>query len=578
MTIDMRRFEEFKAKLFRVVGISRFYVRHPHTLKNHDFVLMKSSLNERVPTTNRLMYLARIYTSDIGQIKIYYDNRIDRISRAKILDLMPIYENECIQIHAKLSLIDRDEIIWAPFDSLYDFTQATRFYEDLKPEILRCKLYICKNLPKNFDTQVIDSFFLKNAKFKEFTIKIIGFRENSYYVDLITNNGLSFCEEFIKEYIPKIQIELSQILTTPKKLDSEDLEEISYQENDHNDENEMDFLFKRPSDFDREETYHKGNFISSLKYFRYKLRCCNKNSDSSPTIKNRLITVKIIHWFDPKHITIIPVTSDFADHECFEKELNIVITQSIVDESDLEASKRVYKRGDRCYFRNKMRNGDHEDKSWPHDQSPWSRGVIVKVPIYTGKSFKTGLINPNHFVYLIRSIDYGLLCFRGAEEIRKVKDMKEFSRIGPYGLRVKLFGIHPLEKDFKLQNNRIHHRFSQMCNYAMDVWIRDRIELDIAYVSNFYVLFRNEKNNILKENQIIGDEHAEITLFHRLDEFPRKLADVLQKVKSKPPFSCLNTELFEKGFVSDRPVGGKSSLVQHDEYLVNYLNSLKLLS
>lgn len=552
---DFYQDDEYQAKLRYVRNVDSFGFTLGQNLDGVAYDEMKACLSVRISTTNKLMYEARVYTTQLGDIKLYHERtpRYNSIYRVKILDLYPKAVDGVIVVRAKVQLLDRCCFRWVDFSNLYDYPHQARCYQNLKPEVYPCKLHLAKTTDAQESDFVNNKFsgLLKSLE-EEITVKIIDYEDDRYSVDILGKNGESITNRLIEK--------CGQVLGEKLKMQKKD--ENSGEYNDG-----LDYLFKRVNialyHKSRYPPKHKPRYISSVMFFRDKLIKNITENKKPPAIRNNIIRVKVLSWHNPACLSITPLDEDFANHDRFLFNLEKDLFKSF-DVNDPEASKRIYKTGQEVLFKVDL---DMKQR--------WCRGIIVSEPstskVLESISDESPLVNSLDLVYKIRSIDYGFMVFRTNYDIRRVTDSAVFSRQAPYALRVKLFGVHPRPgKSGEL---------TSVCRNGIDRWLRSRmIEYEEDFFSYFFAIFRDEENNILKKNVNIGSIYGEITLVHRLEEYRSTYKDMYRREKKKPPFACLNTYLIEKGFASDHhPKTGRASKVQIDEYLINLLNGRRMI-
>lgn len=553
---DFHHNEVIKAKVEKYVSLDDFCFTFGRYLTDSDYEQMMAVREIKLSGTRGLTYSARIYTTDLGQLKIYFDIRAKRVFRAKILDLNPHSHNGCISVRAKVLLIDIPKIKWVYFIDLYDFPHQARTFMKLRPESYRCRIHLSKYLtPESrlaLKNERITDLLKRNIDGNNLNIKIIDFKNEIYDVDLLCDDGKSITN--------LISLECGDLIDYAiRPCPSVKVNDGVPNEN---------YGFFTPIDF---QPYHKTQkkqeketkYFSAIHYFRHKLEFSLK-FQQHPDIKNKIFRVMVLYWDDPQNLTLIPVDDEFSGYHHFRKTLDSHLSKSF-NEVDPGAERRVFKVGQQCIYRNTADTNLYQ----------WSRGIVIDTPAYTKLTDKIlELSNKKkvNMVYKIRSIDYGNTVFRQNTQMRILTNHTAFNRIFPFSLRVKLFGVYPLA-------NSKNGEYNKSCCNGIDVWIRDRIaEYESTGYSNFYALFRNHSETLYNKKCKMGEIHGEVTLFHRLEEYRRTLDDVFQKIKKKPPFKCLNTHLIEKGFASDvNPKSKKSSRVQLDEYLVNLLNSKRLI-
>lgn len=506
------------------LGVNKFCFFRKILTEEH-FRMMKMATKIVYPISRALIHQARPYTTDIGQIKIYQDSQY-KVHRVKILDLYTLALSGTINPVAKVRFLDSFKEIPVNFGCLYDFPPTIRYYMDIETQIKRCRLKLYENLYEK-DPDFIDDYFNRTVKSNKFTVEILDFEDDIYTVDLIDQQGDYLSDLIFHRFRHK------KVNSLASSRSSSDIET----------------LFR--------------HFLTSVDFFKQKTYEISF-TPSQPYIRNYLIRVKIITWHHPESFYIIPVDPSFAGHDPFRKQLDRIQKETISDEEG-DDNWKTYVTNQRCFFRN-----DVDTKL-----GLWLRGVVTQTPdeYYDGDIFpndaNTILYEPGKFIYKIRSIDYGFECFRAPNAMREVRNVGRFSRLPPFALRCRLFGVDPLGHNV---DERGKKEFSRPCNAEIDHWIREKISKpDNDRFSRFYALFRSN----IAERYDLNEVPTDITLFHRI-ELPSCPDDLDIKMKNqqlqKSPFDCLNTFLIDKGLVSSYMMDKqKSSDVELDEYIINLL-------
>lgn len=551
---------EVEVEINRFPSIDGFYMRSKF-LTHEDYKLMETARKIRFNKTGALMYAARPYTTEIGEIKLFFPFP-DEPCRCQIKDMYTIAVYEELRVYVDIFMIDKGyHVSQIPIHMIFDFPQRINYYKDLKPEASLARLYLGHPIPDDYKDAEIDEYFcetMRNSSRKNFLIKILDYKQETYYVDIIDakkNSVIQHIREKFKNKVEKFE---------DKLIDAGNIDDLAYiyQRSFHN--------FK-PIEIPR-KTYCLSKIVKKktkhyngvLDYFKQLENDINMSDDRSKFyLMKHLYRVKVLRWRHPEEFYIIPDDPEYANiHENFKRELDAYGQLFEKDKEDSIHSQRTYKLGQKCLFQNEI------DSSL----SKWLRGVVIEVPKIDCGFLKITTTQYEasysaHLVYRIRSIDYGFQCERTSANLRPVDEKDRlFYKREPWSLRCRLFGIDRLRHELDLYHEQ---GFSDSCLRTIDNWVRMRTYTDRS--AFFYILFRND---VFKTPKLSPhhEPSTEISLFHKL-ELPCSLTDSFSG-KQKYRYDSLNSYLINKGLVSDHMHKlDKSSHVDLDEYIINFLEN-----
>jgi len=565
-----------RAKISISYGMNHFYFRTKVLEKEH-YKLMKSVLGIKY-RSGALMYQARPYTTDIGQVKLYH--QFGEVQRCQIKDLFTVNVSGEIKLLADILLIDRGWTMYkVQFKHLYDPPQYINYYKDIEPEAKLSRLNLGPPIPSDFNDKEVNDCFrnsIRKNSHEEFTVRIFDYKEGMYYVDVINKQNQSLIAHLKEKFRDKIERIITRELIGRSDKDSTS-----------DDEYILEILPqarpKRGQRFKSNEPLKSSQFICRtvtesssnkriyrdvLAYFKDKIDHNEKKGPNMSYLQKRFFKVKILSWCDPASFVVVPDDPDYIRcHDDFRREIESY--QNVNEEED-GAEEEEFLAGQLCLFKNDI----------DLNLGKWLRGIVIRVPEIEnafvkdktnakgsakgpcqseGTDDQCRCIDRSYFVYQILSVDYGFKCYRSSYNMRQIKDERIFSR-GPWSLRCRLFGVHP---------NLEQREFSKSCIEMIDSWVRSRI-LDTGKFAFFHVLFRTDLSEIPKVWRSDGPM-AEISLFHRFEP-PYKIEDCILPRKRRSRFDCLNAFLINRGFASDySETLAKSSKVELDEFVVNLL-------
>lgn len=548
MAVQPKETSILQAKIIKIISINEFYYVHG-IMKSQNHKMMRNVTRLKFPNTGAPMYQARLYTSKVGDMKLYID-ATSNAHRVRLLDIYAIPYKGSLRPYAKVSYIDRIREEHLSFKYLFDFPQHIRHYKSVPPELKKCRLSCTSELQPGKLLTKISEYFKRIVQSKYYYIKILD-RENGHLkVELIDQAG-KYLSQQIKEKFPEL---------------------AEYQYSDEDEKQSCFIPFIQPPSGrlilsnDKGDSFNvKSNGIekpfkeshSSIEIFKQCSRSVAK-IDKVPRILHQLIRVKVISWCSPDSFYIIPYEPNFLGHAAFLEESSKVQNLTMVRDHNPNEKVPRFNIGQRCFFKN----------LFDSNLSSWLRGTIIEVPKDFGLDYTDWdsnnlpvLENPKKYVYRVRSIDYGFECCRSPSNIRRIRNLKIFERFSPFALRCKLFGIYPLEED---KDDEGRKAFSKSCINETDGWMRERdLKLENDRFTFFYVLFRS----VLSHLGDMNDYAAHITLFHRIEK-PR--VDFLASKRCPARLDCLNTHLLDRGLASKYIIPfSVSSDVEVDEYLVN---------
>lgn len=151
--------------------------------------------------------------------------------------------------------------------------------------------------------------------------------------------------------------------------------------------------------------------------------------------------------------------------------------------------------------------------------------------------------------------------------------MHPFASTGPWFLKCKLFGIHPLDHHTDSHREHVHSNSSKDMT---DYWLQERI-VNKGTEAYFNALFKRVIDQISEDWNHVKDI-MDIIIFHRYD-YPDRPGDCIRGRRRKPRYDSLNSHLIDKGVATDcNPKTGRRSHVNLDEHFVNLLAQHELLS
>lgn len=517
-----KRDTELKAHIVHYYDMDDFWIKNLVPTINLEERKLMDTVTSIKLASGSPMYEARVYATEPGQIKLFRDQHGGML-RCQVKHLFTYNINGVLYPFASIRLVDTGEFLReVPLSDLFDIPQRINFYSEIEWGAKPARIHLGESVPLDFQDGEICRYALdkiSNSPGKQFTIKILDYRDGIYHVDLISKNGKSLVEHLRAKFSSKLA-----------QFDQPKFSQPTYSRG-----RKQDLLLSKP----------KYNSITSY----YKKIFQNINVDYSGTLfyQKTLIQVKIINWTGPEGINIIPNDIEYSeDHRNFMRELNEYQTKR---EKQLPQLYQTYAVGQRCIYYN-----------GPTDAlSTWMRGTVVETP----EGVKPG--DWTNCVYRIRSFDYGNEVLKNPTDMREISEDNPFLSLGPWSLRCRLFGVHPLEVD-----GTGAHVHSSLCKNMMDVWIRGMMADQGDYNTSFYALF---KDNILKisDNWCSDDEPMDINIFYRFD-FVNIKEDCMRVRRRKPRYDCLNSFLIERGVAGDCNLEtGQRSKLDIDEYIVNLM-------
>jgi len=582
---------------FRIIhcnGVRDFHI-YKKILERKHFDEMLDTIATLSPN-NEPRYKSNPHNCDIGELKIYRDYKGGDPYRCKILDLYFYHSPK--RLSADILLIDEGQTltnVW--FDHIYDYSHSSSYCRDLEQEARPARLCLSDvYLFSSYKNLEIDDYFRKIiSRQSAYKVKIVAHHDGYLLVDIISSDG---------EYISsKINQQFPEVMSKYAKLDQPDdgisdayIPMVMLNKKSHNsgsnvtriNQNESDrtqSIPRFPSKIDeKKETTFR--YLGALDYFRSKLAPYNKRPLNSSKLSRQFLGAKVISWYDPHAISIIPDDREYnKSHKHFKASI-----ANLSPIKNLDEPNHQYFKKNKPFHINELvifKSSSFSDENL----SEWLRGIVVAISFYDrnnlsigGKSVDPetdgkyleelvddGIIAVDDIVYRVRSIDYGYQCRSSHFSMRHLtgKDLDDFKSIGPWSLTCSLYGVYPLLSNGT--GNRSANEYSITCIGMMDSWLRERI-LDNRKNADFHVIFHSDLRS-LWTSQVFKDKMIRISLFHRYEP-PFTLSldmDYLSKQK-RTYYHSLNWFLVESGLASDsRDVKERSSQVQLEECIVNKL-------
>lgn len=573
---DYEKGHEISGQLYKCNKIYDFCIRR-QILDSEDKEIMLVARTARSPT-GLLYYDARPYTTDIGQIKIYFDPRSKTMARCRIRQLYNSSFQGQLRVKAQITLIDTgDHMAGVGFHLIYDFPQTARYLTKLEPEVTICSLDLPDHLLMD---QELNKLFMDTIKKRhsnsQYTIVIRSYRNGRYHVDLLNSSRQSFIDHIKSSYRVKFGLVPDGNSTGGSDASSDT---VDSHESLHT---YSRTLIKPPQlRFQTIETAHHRhrNYRGASHYFLTRIKEIQNSQPNRFAMFKRFFDVKLTIWEHPRDIYLIPRDPDYQkSHQDLLDDIKVYVEKHKLHEEDDSIYETVFHVGEKVIFRNR-----HVDQI-----GSWLRGVIIEVPKMTGQTWvdmKKSEVEKSKtehksrstssaynimqkYVYRVRSIDYGFENALSVGNIRRVLDKSIFTTRGPYSLRCRLFGVNPLYND---QDEDGKVDFSDQCKTMIDAWMREKI-LQEFRPSYFYALFQTKFKD-LSDNHLTADGSMDITLFHRYETIDKSLEDIYlpSRKKKEITFACLNTYLIESGYATDDLGGNVSSNVDLDQLLINLL-------
>lgn len=519
--------------------------------------------------TGQQAHLANPYHANIGQFKLYYQE--ESISRCQILDLFCQPSRGRLKLFASIHLYDENtKLQCVDYSLIYDYPHNIQYIKDVEPETKAARLNIDKEDTERQDE--VEKFFALlmqgHVNGDRYDIKIMDYKDNKYFVDLIGSHDQSAIDLITKKFG---NMRPTYGRDSPDYVKPQ-LSPVCYP---------VSSMFQ-PKVFPElkrgagSKTNPRGGALSFLK----SLLKSNEASNFSYT-KKRFFQVKVVDWMDPNHLTVQPAHKDYVQN--FGRFVNAIQSLKCVQ----QANKSDYRRDD------PFRVGEHvlfKNTSCDQELGQWMRGVVVSTSCYNDHGMAIHHITDDHLqdykvlvdlverkmiiaddlLYLVRSVDFGYHSRSSQANMRHLKDLKEFKTLGTWALRCRLFGINHSPSD--VINEWAVQQYSSSCRDVMDGWVRNRI-LDRGRIASFHVLFRTDIESRSVENSY--DYQFDVTLFHRSVPSELPFMPILHRTR----FDCLNWHLVDCGLASDgcRHDPDESSQIQLDYYIVNKLVSQNMI-
>lgn len=559
-------------------GGTEFHVRHKLlSEKDRDFI-------QGVPNVkiggNHKMYQSNPFNADIGLIKLYQDPNTEEVHRCVIDD---IYcgppKRQYLYLLATITLIDLGQSLTCDYEQIFDYSQRTGHLMDVEPEALSARLYLPgkdSDRTQRLHKILKDMISNKSGADKKYYIKILGYKDKIYEVDVITELE----ESFLNSHAPEDTCSSSLTSAGCSNTDGDNSSANSFGQFSETfpsarrergiktlpRRRDRDSIISTLTSSRREVA---PNFIGAMNYFTYHLT--RSHAPGSSYISNRLSKVMLLDWYEPDLIAILPYDKVYS-HEKFRAKLNSLKCVQQAGDLKNKIEKKVYKPGEFVFFKNVFRD---------IDLGLWLRGVVVSIGCHNHHNlicaqrrtdqakldnFNTivrlvneGKLCPDDILYRVRSVDYGCEARSSSLNMRVVSDLHEFKSVGTWSLRCKLFGIYPFKGD---QGEFADHSID-----AFDSWIRHKFDEDDT---GFRVLFKSFLNSA--DVQTSFDKLIDITLFHRFDQpcdAAKSLADLMKPKLAR--YSCLNWHLVYHGLVESSNESGTCSNIQLEDHVIQRL-------
>lgn len=555
--------EHIVARLLNCHGINEFYLHHK-VLTDDNNTDITEAVN-LIGDNGEYRYKANPLNSDVHDLKLYKDIKNQKIHRCEILDLYCAKKDQfCLRLCVDILLIDigqRLNSVW--YDHIYDYGQTVAHVKDMEPEYKRARLYLgdlkiiedCGNQVDNYFIRLIN----KNSHHR---IKIIDCQDEVYTVEILNDDGKSISSHIVDRF-PKMFVGVEV-----KRRDIG-----------------LDNFLPIEKNYNHCST-RSSKFRGALNYFKTKSNSINELDLTKSYVSKRFFKVRIISWYDPGDLAIIP--ADKAYFESYQNFKNLLENMPLIKnaESHDYNQDKPFQLGEFVLFMN---------SSFDPNLGKWLRGVVISISFYNQNHLSIGtghkevytnrnnieqmiednVIAPDDVIYRVRSVDYGYQCRSSHFSMRHLtaKDLQAFRSIGPWSLPCSLFGVHPLDSDQSGKKSK--SGFSLSCAGMMDSWLRERI-LDNGRLAAFHVLFRTPIKMI--ETHQVFSQKVDISLFHRYEPQPISITESYLKLQRKTYYHNLNWFLVDTGFASDSSsLESKSSQVQLEEYIVNKLVKRNML-
>lgn len=191
-------------RILKCHGTNEFYFHHKLLTDDHYNDITESV--DLVGHNGGLRHKANPLNSDIHDLKLYKDNKTQKISRCEILDLYCARKDQvCLRLCADIQLTDmgqRLNCVW--YDNIFEYGPVIGHIRDIEPEYKRARLHFGDSrLIDEFNTEV-DSYFTKEIARSTFhKIKIIDCHSKVYSVEILEKDGKSLSSRLIKKF-PKL--------------------------------------------------------------------------------------------------------------------------------------------------------------------------------------------------------------------------------------------------------------------------------------------------------------------------------------------------------------------------------------
>lgn len=542
-----------------ITSINEFYFNNEALTIEH-FKMMKASATIRYPS-GHLMYSARPYTTDLGDLKIFISPQ-NRVFRCKVEDLYTVPSDGQLTVKTDLLMIDRGHRSFnVDLESLFDFQQRIEYYKEIEPEAILSRIYLGEPYPLDFIDNEMNKYFmttmLKRTRNK-CQIQILDYVNGKYHVDLFDSGGKSMLQHIRYKFRENIELYKSSLVSKDVVVSSL-FEPVSKFPNWHTRKHQYNSRINKQNHYTNNQRRQKTHYQGSIQYFQSKIKALQSGNKES-YLQKRFFRVKVLVWSNPDSFFVIPDDEDFLDkHEEFISEFKGI--EKRTNDTTLDVKTR-FKNGEKCFFRNEI----------DRNLGDWLRGVVVDAPKIINNGFlvheKLAYDCDNNFwdsenlVYRIESIDYGFQCLRSSQNMLQVKNHGIFQRC-PWALKCRLFGVNPCD------GIDTETGYSETCLNTIDTWMRERI-LDNSRYAFFHVLFRSD---VMVQSHVwsVENEPVEITLFHRFEPVCSIENFIGPRIR-RTHYHCLNSFIIESGLASDwDQKTKKKSRVDLDHFLVNLL-------
>lgn len=559
-----------KARIIPDGGYKKFFI-HTRLLRQNDIKNLELTTTLQGDSGN-LLYRANQYHADIGELKIYKDNN-GRAHRCKIIDMYCAKKDTpSIRLCVDILLIDAGiEIYMVWYDNIFDYNQLTSHCINIEPEVKLARLGI-KEEPKD-ENKVNSLFKYLVTKSKRHSIKLKSEDDDGCLrVDVILDDGKSLVD-IINDEIDiqniqfkklAIQATIGQNITRPTSA--------RYKQEQRR--------FGTLNNKCKPESKFPRNYLGASSYFNLMVDSTERDRTLQHHVPQSFFKVKVISWYDPENISIIPADDTFIKTKSEHRQL-LENTKVIKFADTLRYGEdQPYQIGEIILFKTSLFEKENLGR--------WLRGIVVSTSVYSGhylsstgsksnssyaslmKMVEQNIIDLSDIVYMVKSIDYGYQCRSSHYSMRHLrpKDLEAIAFVPPWSLSCSLFGVYPLHSGTTDKSSVDKKKFSSTCIHVMDSWLRERT-MDDNRLAFFHIFFRDQIRGY--DFFKTPNEKITVSLFHR-HEPPYTFYESYKLSQRSTYFHNLNWFLVDTGIASDSAnYAGESSQVQLEEYIVNKL-------